>query len=89
LTEVGALQGVINILGYRRSDGKVVHMRKFTKTLEDALRALFPLRLPVAEATVTECKQWAEEMFSLTLDQMRIITRPKPALNGMLSVQLV
>ena len=63
-----------------------MHMRKFTKNPNAAMQALFPLSLPVADASVTECKQWAEGIFFLTLDQVRIITQPKPVLDGMVSV---
>jgi hypothetical protein len=62
------------------------HMRIFTKNPDAGMRALFPLSLPVAEATVTDCKRWTEESYALTLDQVRIVTRPKPALEGMISV---
>src|SRR5580704_16954212 len=45
----------------------LMHMRKFTKNPNAAMQALFPLSLPVADAVVTECKQWDEGIFSLTL----------------------
>jgi hypothetical protein len=63
-----------------------MHMRIFTKNPDEAVRALFPFSLPVAEAVVTDCKRWTEKSYALTLDQVRIITKPKPALEGMLSV---
>jgi hypothetical protein len=51
-----------------------------------AVRALFPFSLPAAEAVVTDCKRWTEKSYALTLDQVRIITQPKPVLDGMISV---
>jgi hypothetical protein len=60
------------------------HFRKYTLKPDDAIQALFPVARPVAEAAVTDCEQRAEKMFALTLDQVRIITRPKPVLEGAL-----
>lgn len=53
---------------------------------EEAIQALFPVSRPVADAVVLDCKPWTEKWFALTLDQVRIITQPKPVLDGMLSV---
>lgn len=58
------------------------HFKKYTPKPDDAIQALFPVSRPVAEAVVIDCKQRAEKVFALTLDQVRIITRPKPVLNG-------
>jgi hypothetical protein len=62
------------------------HFTKYTGKPDDAIQALFPLARPVAEAVVTDCIQRTEKVFALTLDQVRIITQPKPVLNGMISV---
>ena len=63
-----------------------MHMQIFTKNPDEAVRALFPFSLPVADAVVTDCKRWTEKSYALSLDQVRLITRPKPVLDGMLSV---
>jgi hypothetical protein len=50
----------------------------------------FLLLRPVAEAVVQDCKPWSEiqgkQYYALRLTQVRIITRPKPAFNGMQSI---
>jgi hypothetical protein len=39
-----------------------------------------------ADAVVEDCKQWTDDSYAISLGQVRIVTRPKPAFNGMLSV---
>jgi hypothetical protein len=63
------------------------HFQKYGKA-DDILKALFPFGSPVAEAVVTECTQWTDDeeikyKFALKLDQVRMMTRPKPVLKGM------
>src|ERR1700723_2014228 len=62
------------------------HFKKYTPRPDEAIQALFPVSRPVADAVVLDCKPWTEKMFALTLDQVRIITQPKPVLDGMISV---
>lgn len=62
------------------------HFRKYTLKPDEAIQALFPVSRPVANAVVLDCKPWTEKWFALTLDQVRIITQPKPVLDGMISV---
>jgi hypothetical protein len=35
---------------------------------------------------VEDCQPWTEDTFALSLTQVRIVTQPKPAFNGLLSV---
>jgi hypothetical protein len=67
------------------------HFRNCSRNPNATLQALFPLQSPVADAVVQDCKQWTDdptikERFALRLTQVRIVTQPKPAFNGMLSV---
>jgi hypothetical protein len=62
------------------------HFRKYARHSEEAVQALFPLSLPVADAVVEDCQPWTEDTFALSLTQVRIMTQPKPAFPGMLSV---
>jgi hypothetical protein len=67
-----------------------MHFRKYARHHEEAIQALFPIARPVAEAVVQDCKPWSEingkQYYALRLTQVRIITRPKPAFNGMQSI---
>ena len=62
------------------------HFRKYTLKPDEAIQALFPVSCPVADAVVLDGKPWTEKWSALTLDQVRIITQPKPVLDGMVSV---
>jgi hypothetical protein len=62
------------------------HFRKYTLKPDEAISALFPLSRPVADAAVDDCKQWTDDSFAISLAQVRIVTRPKPAFNGMIPV---
>jgi hypothetical protein len=67
------------------------HFRNYSRNPDATLQALFPLQHPVAIAVVQDCKQWTDdptikERFALRLTQVRIVTQPKLAFNGMLSV---
>jgi len=62
------------------------HMSNYTEKPKEALQALFPCSLPVANAVVEDCKQWTDDSYAISLGQVRIVTWPKPAFNGMLGV---
>jgi hypothetical protein len=64
----------------------IEHFRKYGRQRDEAVQALFPLSHPVADAIVEDCKPWTEGTYALSLTQVRIMTQPKPAFNGMLSV---
>jgi hypothetical protein len=64
----------------------IEHFRKYGRQRDEAVQALFPLSHPVADAIVEDCKPWTEGTYALSLTQVRILTRPKTAFNGMLSV---
>ena len=67
-----------------------MHFRKYAQRHEEAIQALFPIARPVAEAVVDDCKPCGEirgkEYYALSLTQVRIITLPKPAFDGVQSI---
>ena len=75
------------------------HFEQFTSSPEQAMLALFPLSVPVAQVTIASCVPVSElshedrkygginsDDYGIKLTDSRIVTQPKPALRGVVNV---
>lgn len=75
------------------------HFEQFTSSPEQAMQALFPLSVPVAQVTIASCTAVSElstedrrfgginsDDWGIRLTDARIVTQPKPALRGVVNV---
>ena len=75
------------------------HFEQFTSSPEEAMAALFPLSVPVAQVTIASCSPVNElshderkygginaSDFGIKLTDARIVTMPKPALRGVVRI---
>ena len=75
------------------------HFESLTSSPEEAMDALFPLSVPVAQVTIASCDRVSElsreerkyggvntSDFGIRLTDARIVTQPKPALRGVVRI---
>jgi hypothetical protein len=75
------------------------HFEQFTSEPEQAMQALFPLSVPVAQVTIASCTPVGElntedrafgginsDDYAIKMIDARIVTQPKPALRGVVNV---
>jgi hypothetical protein len=75
------------------------HFEQFTSSPEQAMLALFPLSVPVAQVTIASCVSVGElsqedrkyggintDDFGIKMTDARIVTQPKPALRGVVRI---